>query len=279
MSWIESHQSLINHPKLLKLSSLTGYDLDKCIAKLHRLWWWALDYAEDGDLRRFTSEEIGLGIQISDANDAKRFYAGLIGSDFIDEKTLYIHDWLDYAGRYLKSKYHTNNPAKYEKILKKHSGKPKGKPVGKLKGELPTNLNLPNQPNLPKDTRRTVKDPRAAGPSKTLASQKPSSSLTNSAGAKQFFDQFWAAYPKHRARAEAEKAFLKIHPDEPLLARMLSSIERARTSDDWKNQNGRYIPHAATWLNGKRWEDEFDGRQNGVGTKYAGIGVTIEAED
>jgi len=263
MSWIESHQSLTNHPKLLKLSSLTGYDLDKCIAKLHRLWWWALDYAEDGDLRRFTPEEIGLGIQISDANDAKRFYAGLIGSDFIDEKTLYIHDWLDYAGRYLKSKYHTNNPAKYEKILKKHSGKPKGKPVGKTKGELPTYLKLPNQPNLPKDTPQAVKDPLARG-----------------ADAKQLFDQFWAAYPKHKARAEAEKAFLKIHPDGQLLARMLSSIERAKTADDWKKQNGRYVPHAATWLNGKRWEDEFDGRDNGggKGAKYAGIGVTVEAE-
>ena len=73
---------------------------------------------------------------------------------------------------------------------------------------------------------------------------------------------------------------MKIHPDEQLLARMISSIERAKTSDDWKKQSGRYIPHAATWLNGKRWEDEFDGEATEAEkrAKYAGIGVTVEAE-
>jgi len=49
-------------------------------------------------------------------------------------------------------------------------------------------------------------------------------------------------------------------------------------SDDWKKQNGRYIPHADKWLEGRRWEDEFDGGESGggKGSKYAGIGVTVE---
>ena len=28
-------------------------------------------------------------------------------------------------------------------------------------------------------------------------------------------------------------------------------------SHDWTKDGGQFIPHAATWLNGKRWEDEL----------------------
>ncbi|MNH08813.1 hypothetical protein D3C79_682460 [compost metagenome] len=28
-------------------------------------------------------------------------------------------------------------------------------------------------------------------------------------------------------------------------------------STDWTKDGGQFIPHAATWLNGKRWEDEL----------------------
>lgn len=67
------------------------------------------------------------------------------------------------------------------------------------------------------------------------------------------FDEFWDAWPKKLARAAAEKAFAKVtEPIETLIA----AIEQAEKSEDWKKEGGKYIPHAATWLNGKRWEDE-----------------------
>ena len=51
-------------PRLFKLSSLTGYDLDKCLAKMHRLWWWALTYAEDGDLKRLILKRLALAWEL-----------------------------------------------------------------------------------------------------------------------------------------------------------------------------------------------------------------------
>lgn len=71
------------------------------------------------------------------------------------------------------------------------------------------------------------------------------------------FEQFWAAYPKKKSKGQAEKAFSKINPDEQLLATMIATIERAKTSEDWIKDQGRYIPHPATWLNAKGWEDEI----------------------
>jgi phage replication O-like protein O len=70
------------------------------------------------------------------------------------------------------------------------------------------------------------------------------------------FDIFWRAYPKKVARTAALKAFEKIQPDPPLLETILEAIGRAKASPDWRKDAGQYIPHAATWLNGERWNDE-----------------------
>ena len=71
-----------------------------------------------------------------------------------------------------------------------------------------------------------------------------------------FFARFYQAYPKRKSRGQAEKAFLKINPDEQLLDLMLSKIEQAKTSEGWIKEKGKYIPHPATWLNAKGWLDE-----------------------
>ena len=70
------------------------------------------------------------------------------------------------------------------------------------------------------------------------------------------FAQFWAAYPKRKDKEKAQKAFAKINPSQELLQVMLTAIEKSKSTDDWKKDNGQYIPYPATWLNGKRWEDE-----------------------
>lgn len=76
-------------------------------------------------------------------------------------------------------------------------------------------------------------------------------------GFKESFEKFWTAYPKKKSKGQAEKTWYKIKPDEQLLARILATIERAKTSEEWTKDNGKYIPHPATWLNAKGWEDEF----------------------
>lgn len=71
------------------------------------------------------------------------------------------------------------------------------------------------------------------------------------------FTQFWSAYPKKKGKQAAEKAFKKIAPDETLLKTMLNALEEQKRSAEWQKDNGQFIPHPATWLNGKRWEDEI----------------------
>jgi len=71
------------------------------------------------------------------------------------------------------------------------------------------------------------------------------------------FDQFWAAFPKKRSKGQAEKAWVKLQPDEQLLDVILTAIEQAKKSEEWRKENGRFIPYPASWLNAKGWEDEY----------------------
>lgn len=71
------------------------------------------------------------------------------------------------------------------------------------------------------------------------------------------FNKFWTAYPKHIAKQSAVKAFEKLKPDEKLLEAMLKAIARQKESKQWEKDGGAFIPYPATWLNQRRWEDEF----------------------
>ena len=34
-------------------------------------------------------------------------------------------------------------------------------------------------------------------------------------------------------------------------------MENQKQSAQWSKDNGQFIPHPTTWLNGKRWEDQI----------------------
>lgn len=81
------------------------------------------------------------------------------------------------------------------------------------------------------------------------------------------FEKFWGAYPRHTAKAEARKAFVKLSPNSDLLETMLAAVKRQQGSEQWSRDNGQYIPYPATWLNQRRWEDE-EKKASGKGSKY-----------
>jgi hypothetical protein len=76
------------------------------------------------------------------------------------------------------------------------------------------------------------------------------------------FDRFWEVYPRKMAKAEAVKAFEKIKPDAMLIETMVKAVLKQRLSAQWKEDNGKYIPLPATWLNQRRWDDEMPAAQS-----------------
>lgn len=71
------------------------------------------------------------------------------------------------------------------------------------------------------------------------------------------FDRFWKLYPRKIGKGNAEKAWKKLKVTQPLFDRICAALAAQVNSPDWKKDGGQFIPHPATWLNGKRWEDEL----------------------
>ena len=69
------------------------------------------------------------------------------------------------------------------------------------------------------------------------------------------FAEFWSAYPRKTAKTQAAKAFARLAPDGALLAVLLRAVAAQRTWEQWTRDGGQFVPHASTWLNGRRWED------------------------
>lgn len=104
MAWIESHQELARHPKTRKLARLLGVSVPAAIGHLHLLWWWAVDYAEDGCLGRYTAEDVADAVLWE--GEPQRLWDALHDARWLDDgaRGVEIHDWPEYAGRLLEAR-------------------------------------------------------------------------------------------------------------------------------------------------------------------------------
>ena len=71
------------------------------------------------------------------------------------------------------------------------------------------------------------------------------------------FALFWHEYPRKAAKAAALKAWQKLNPSPELVERILAHVREHKRSQDWIKDGGQFVPHPATFLNGRRWEDDI----------------------
>ena len=82
---------------------------------------------------------------------------------------------------------------------------------------------------------------------------------TVKASGEELFEEFWALYPRKVGKADARRKFARLNVDSILFEKIKATLNWQRKSDDWTQENGKYIPYPATWLNHGRWDDEsFD---------------------
>jgi hypothetical protein len=70
------------------------------------------------------------------------------------------------------------------------------------------------------------------------------------------FEAFWASYPRKIGKIAALKAWNRIKPNAELRKRIADAIQLAKRCEQWRRENGKFIPNPATWLNQGRWDDE-----------------------
>ena len=77
------------------------------------------------------------------------------------------------------------------------------------------------------------------------------------------FSEFWSLYPRKTAKGAAEKAWLKAIQQTDAQT-ILAGVRSCKFSSD-----PQYIPHPATWLSQRRWEDTPASRKLTLAEEFA----------
>lgn len=75
---------------------------------------------------------------------------------------------------------------------------------------------------------------------------------------RELFDVFWSQYPRKQGRQKCLNWFEVHLPSQELVDTMIKAIYVQKQSDQWRKNNGMYIPMPITWLHQARWEDEME---------------------
>jgi len=105
MAWIESHQSLGQHPKTIRLADLLKVHVPEAVGLLHFFWWWALDYAPNGLVAAADKPVVARACLWHRKPDD--LWSALVAAGFVEDlgpEMLKIHDWMDYAGRLIEQR-------------------------------------------------------------------------------------------------------------------------------------------------------------------------------
>lgn len=262
MAWIESHQELGRHPKAKRLARAIDTSLPAAVGHLHFLWWWAMDFAQDGDLSDYTDEDIADAAAWD--GDARQFVKALVATGFVDDEDgqRHIHDWHDYVGRLLYKREQNRERSKRAYNAKKgadgeDSAEPSAQSTRSQRAENAQTARETRKTNAATLPYHTEPDQTIPDPTEPTEPTTPTASGGSAAaGSDEQFDAFWALYPKKVGKGEARKAWKKARPGKALFEKILDAVETAKVSDQWRREGGRYIPNPATWLNQQRWDDE-----------------------
>ena len=266
MAWIESHQEVGGHPKTKKLARLLGVSLPAAVGHLHYLWWWATDYAQDGDLSRFDAYDIKDATHFE--GDENALVKAFIESGYIDvdsDGKMHLHDWFEYAGKLAerrakdRARKRASSTGTSAEIRQKSKGelteiqpKTEGNPTEGKKTSDGTPTESARIPYVPNLTQPNITKPNITKPNQT----EPNRSAGDPPLHERRFAEFWLAYPKKVGKASCLKAWMKLKPSAELFERIMAALTSQKASEQWQREGGRFIPNPLTWINQGRWDDE-----------------------
>ena len=245
MAWIESHQGLAKHPKTLKLARKLNIHTAQAIGHLHMFWWWALDYAQDGDISNCDPEDIAIAADWP--GDASEFFDALVSVGFIDRhedgKTT-IHDWYDYAGKLIEKRAADAERKRKERSSAAQKQEPAGNPEDVQR----------TSSGHPEDDQRTS--------SVTITVPKPNKKhFGDSDECAKTFDRFWAAYPKKHGKQAAWKKWQSLYKQGKIdIDFILDRLQAYITYVEAERRRGfdRQFLDGSTFVNQERWNDDWD---------------------
>lgn len=145
---------------------MAGISVPAAVGYLHFLWWWALDFAQDGDLSNYTDEDIA-DAMCWDEGSPDMLTKALCEAGFLDKGNdgYHIHDWYGYAGKLIERREADRERKRNAQTFRRKSdGKPQ-EATGNITDSIRNRtLTVPN-PTVPNQSISPVTPDGVASPS------------------------------------------------------------------------------------------------------------------
>ena len=231
---------------------------------------WAVANRSDGDLSGLSDEDIELSAEWDGAPGA--FVSELVAVRFLDGQPggYNLHDWDEHnpwaAGAEMRSAKARWNAAKRhhgvaaaDRLVPEYAATRTATSNADSNPDSTANSNAePESSNAPYPSPSPSPLPNQDTPHTPQGGKRQRKSATAGIESLPGFAVFYAAYPRKVGKEAALKAWIKLAPDEALQATILGALAAQKPHLDAR-EKGRFIPHASTWLNNARWEDEIPG--------------------
>lgn len=261
--------TLPDHPKTKKLIRKCG---QAGAWNLIRLFLFVAANRPDGDLAGMDDDDIEIAADW--LGDPGALVAALVEVQFLtgEQGKRAVHDWADH-NPWASGSEARSEKSRWAALCKQH-GRQKAAEMmpeyaASLRQALPESASG-TPPAVPESASGTPLADSGSAPSPSPSpSPKQEQELTpptprkrgegvvsdrrlKSVPAQDRFAEFWQAYPRKVAKPAAEKAWRKVAGEADAI---LAGLKRASGCEQWAKDGGQFIPHPATWLNGRRWED------------------------
>lgn len=262
--WIPFTKSLPKKREVAVIAGATGRSRHEVLGLLCDLWCWADKEAVDGVLPGTSAASLS---QVIGADE--QFWQAVVSSGWlvVRDNGIEIPNFGKYLGGKARKRLMANDRKRRQRsknenvTLMSRSGHADVTLLSRSERDIPSSLPLKEKekspPGPPSKERENI----------PLSSPHPPNPPRG--GCARLFDEFWESYPRKQSKAAAFKAWMKLDVGQDLASLIVNAVERQKTWDQWRKEGGAFVPHAATWLNQRRWEDEEHGSKES--SLYDGI--------
>lgn len=226
MAWIHSYTNLEKHHKLIRFRTAMRWSQNEAVGFLHRFWWLVLEVSPSGDITALANPEVMAETLNMKLDVVKAALSGLEEEGFIDRKNgkLIVHDWMEYAGRYLSDSLFRNHKGKLSEIKALHS------------------IIEPSA-----DHPRMIREPYEIEEKEKMREEK----ITRGEVVKvnSLFEDVWGMYPSRTGKKTALKHFEKTVKTQEDAQKIKTALENYLKCS--RVRNG-FIQNGSTWFND--WE-------------------------
>ncbi len=250
--WIKMRVDLADDPAVIGIALDLGIDEDAVVGKLWKLWSWANCQTCDGNAPGVRVAWVDRYLRCEGFAAAMIRYKWLLVTD----DGIRIPNFERHNGKSAKQRALTSERvAKFSFRNAASVSVPEKTNAGSV--SVPLATALPREEKRREDKETPQSPPSGGG---DVPEQKPPQTDEKQPQYPADFEAFWEAYPRKEAKGAALRAWQKLKSPRTLLPAILDAIDWQKVDGCLQpkvSRDGRsVIPHPATWLNARHWEDE-----------------------